>query len=512
MTVIKSIETENGVLGTCLNFIGQKSGWFNRIGLYTQNPQDLFTDARNRALYTEMKKFYDDDTEPTVQQIIDKVNTAHKKLFDGGATVAEYVTNLSVNAGMIYNTTQFDNAVAALDEARKVRKQLSSMEHLIESITSGEGDDNSADIAKKLGDIAEETDVENDTKTFGEIFNEVKDRNAPTWRLSTDIRRLDQVLGGKGFEAGTLTTIAARPKVGKTALMNSLICTTLENGGRPIVLNYETKDIEFASKIIARHEALANEDAIIDANYENVGMPNQSRLPNDQCFTWGTIKDYLARDNDKINNTAPEELNVNDIKTFPASHIRLIKHGGAWASEQDWRVSFNKDLSMPGIEALVKEEKEKNVENPRIILFVDYVQLQVTDSMREREQITDLTRFYKKLAGKYNIAVVILAQINREGADDPKVEHLKSSGSIEQDSDTILLLSKSRRGGEILPDHIKIDGGTTRLGSGDIFNVFFDHSLNIVTEADSDKEDVGSANIDDYTDGEGYETNRRPRQ
>lgn len=108
--------------------------------------------------------------------------------------------------------------------------------------------------------------------------------------------------------------------------------------------------------------------------------------------------------------------------------------------------------------------------------------------------------------------MVILAQINREGADDPKVEHLKSSGSIEQDSDTILLLSKSRRGGEILPDHIKIDGGTTRLGSGDIFNVFFDHSLNIVTEADADKEDVGSANIDDYTDGEGYETNRRPRQ
>lgn len=511
MTVLQSPETERGVLGTCLNFIGQKAGWFNRIGLYTDEPQSIFTDPKNRAVYIEMKKFYDNDKEPTIQQIIDQVSSYHAKLFDD-TSVFDYVTGLSLNAGTIYNSTQFDNAVADLTESRKIRQQISGMEKIIANLQSGKGQDTSADVAQKLSTIAEQTDVRNDTKTFSEVFQDVRDRDAPTWRISTNIKRLDQVLGGRGIEAGTLITIAARPKVGKTAMMNSLVCTILENGGRPIVLNYETKDIEFASKIIARHEAAANEDAIIDLNYTNPGMPDQERKQSNECFTWSTIKDYLANDNEMINSTAPEDLDLSHIRTFPKQHIELIKDGARWAEQQDWKVSFDKDMSMPGIEALVKEEKEKNVENPRIVLLVDYVQLQVTDSKFEREQITDMTRFYKKIAGKYNIAVVILAQINREGADDPKVEHLKSSGSIEQDSDVILLLSHAKKAGEPLPDHIRVNAGTTRLGQGDIFNVFFDHSLNIVAEADPTDEEAGSANVDDYVETNGYESTQQPRR
>lgn len=503
MATLIAPETERAVLGTCLNFIGQKKGWFNRIAMYVNKPEELFADPRNRVIYEEMRTFYDDNTEPTTKQLIDKVNSNSGSLFDDMTSTGDYINSLAMDAGNIYNSTQFDNAVNYLNEKRLKRHQVRGIEKIIADIKEKNDDFSSSDVSKRLNDIVDNTEVIDETKTFGEIYQEVKDRDAPTWRISTDIQRLDQVLGGKGFEAGTLTTIAARPKVGKTVFMNSLMHTVLEHGGIPIALNYETKDIEFLSKMIARHEIYANQTTVTDLNYDQNGHITGS----EDSFTWSVIKDYLANDiSDDEEPERVEDLTMPRGKGFTKTHKMLIEDGEQWALDQDWYVSFDKKMSMQGIEMLVKKVKEKNVEKPKIVLFVDYVQLQVTNSEKEREQISDLTKFYKRLAGTYNIAVVILAQINREGTDDPQVEHLKSSGSIEQDSDTILILSKAKRAGEELPDHIKINAGTTRLGQGDIFNVFFDHSLNLVTEADTDKEDIENTNINDFTeDGAGYE-------
>lgn len=500
MSRLTSPETENGVLGTCLNAIGQKSGWFNRIGMYVAEPADLFADPRNRAIYLEMKKFYDNDTEPTVQQVIDKVNSTSGSLFET-VSASEYITRLTMTSGTIYNSRQFDNAVDTLDESRVKRNQVTELEKLLEDVKTSPKDVSSHDISQTLSDIVDSTETIDETQTFSDIVEEVRNRKAPTWSLSTDIKRLDQVLGRRGIEAGTLITIAARPKVGKTVFMNSLIHTVLEKGGRPVVLNLETKDIEFVSKIIARHEIRQHEKEIAD--YNN-GKDEKSK------FSWTSIKNYLSND---IDEEAQDVQSLTERKGVNIYYKPFIEEGLEWSAEQDWYVSFSKDMTMPGIEQLIKKEKEKNVENPRIVLFVDYVQLQVTDSSKEREQITDLTRFYKKLAGKYNIAVVILAQINRDGADDPQVEHLKSSGSLEQDSDVVLILSHAKDKDGRIENHIKINGGTTRLGSPDIFNVFVDHGLNLVTTpADGcDIDDPGNApDLNDYVKGgEGIETKRK---
>jgi len=42
-----------------------------------------------------------------------------------------------------------------------------------------------------------------------------------------------------------------------------------------------------------------------------------------------------------------------------------------------------------------------------------------------------------------DIPIVILAQINREGQNQvPRISHLKESGAIEQDADTIILIDR----------------------------------------------------------------------
>lgn len=67
---------------------------------------------------------------------------------------------------------------------------------------------------------------------------------------------------------------------------------------------------------------------------------------------------------------------------------------------------------------------------------------------RERfERYADISQRMKRLARDLNIPVVLLAQINRETADEyerPKLSHIRDTGSLEQDADIVLLLYVDR--------------------------------------------------------------------
>lgn len=155
-------------------------------------------------------------------------------------------------------------------------------------------------------------------------------------------------------------------------------------------------------------------------------------------------------------------------------------------------MSFDKTMNMQDIHALIARARAENPEGAKIVLFVDYLQLQVQDSMHEREEITDLTRFYKRVAGEFDIPVVCLSQLNRGGDDgEPKPSHMRGSGSIEQDADTILLLDRPwNRDKSELKGKVIVDGTTTRLSSGEKFPVFSDGAVNRVAAWTEELEEV----------------------
>jgi replicative DNA helicase len=83
------------------------------------------------------------------------------------------------------------------------------------------------------------------------------------------------------------------------------------------------------------------------------------------------------------------------------------------------------------------------------VVFIDYLQLMISGSGSNRyEALTDLTGELKQLANSRNIAIVAMSQMNRAkenkaGKDKrPLIHELKESGSIEQDSDIVLLLHR----------------------------------------------------------------------
>src|SRR5262249_16778466 len=90
------------------------------------------------------------------------------------------------------------------------------------------------------------------------------------------------------------------------------------------------------------------------------------------------------------------------------------------------------------------------------LVVVDYLQLiepEEHNKVREQE-VSKISRRLKGLARSLNIPVVALAQLNRAGDAEPTLTHLRESGAIEQDADTVLLLHRPCDTSDVIDVHI----------------------------------------------------------
>jgi replicative DNA helicase len=83
------------------------------------------------------------------------------------------------------------------------------------------------------------------------------------------------------------------------------------------------------------------------------------------------------------------------------------------------------------------------------LVIIDYLQLVTAGgNYNSREQeVAEVSRGVKAMAKELNVPVMVLCQLNRESEKEkrlPRLSDLRESGSIEQDADVVLLLSRSR--------------------------------------------------------------------
>src|SRR5690606_7397244 len=96
------------------------------------------------------------------------------------------------------------------------------------------------------------------------------------------------------------------------------------------------------------------------------------------------------------------------------------------------------------------------------LVVIDYLQLMDADGQHEsrQQEVTAITRAVKQAAKRHQVAIVLLAQLNRKVEDRtdkrPQSSDLRESGAVEQDSDVIVMLHRedmydpeSARAGEI---------------------------------------------------------------
>jgi len=83
------------------------------------------------------------------------------------------------------------------------------------------------------------------------------------------------------------------------------------------------------------------------------------------------------------------------------------------------------------------------------LVIIDYMQLvTAAGNYNSREQeVAEVSRGIKAMAKELNVPVIVLCQLNRESEKEkraPRLSDLRESGSIEQDADVVLLLSKTK--------------------------------------------------------------------
>ena len=167
---------------------------------------------------------------------------------------------------------------------------------------------------------------------------------------------------------------------------------------------------------------------------------------------------------------------------IPLSHIR-----GGRMNEQDWsRVSTkmgqvseapmfiddSPNLTMMEIRAKARRLKQRH---DLKLVIIDYIQLMTSGKKVESRQleVSEFSRQLKLLAKELDLPVVALSQLNRgpETRNDkrPMLSDLRESGSLEQDADMVILLSRpdlydreSERAGEADFDVAKHRNGPTK--------------------------------------------------
>lgn len=90
-----------------------------------------------------------------------------------------------------------------------------------------------------------------------------------------------------------------------------------------------------------------------------------------------------------------------------------------------------------------------HAKNALSLVIVDYLQLIHGSDVRtpREQQIAEISRGIKSMAKELNVPVIVGCQLNRESERErrqPRLSDLRESGSIEQDADLVLLISKKQ--------------------------------------------------------------------
>ncbi len=228
-----------------------------------------------------------------------------------------------------------------------------------------------------------------------EEFWEVGDMHTADIRFSvrSGFSAIDALVGG--FESGNLVIVAARPSTGKSALLlNFALNAARGQNARVVIATLEMNRREWATRTIAR-------DSGIDSRRLRPG-----------CMT--DIEERRA-----MNSTAALaglSVELADATSQSATKLRSeVKKAAA---------------KMGGVD----------------LVIVDYLQLMHGErrGANRTEEVTEISRGLKVLAGELNIPVVAAAQLSRaveaRTPPVPILSDLRDSGAIEQDADVVVFL------------------------------------------------------------------------
>jgi replicative DNA helicase len=216
----------------------------------------------------------------------------------------------------------------------------------------------------------------------------------PLTGTPSGFKDMDDITGG--FQPGNLIVIAARPSMGKSALVANIAENAALKGHAVALFSLEMSESELAQRFVA----------------------SQSKTPGEQLRRGRVSEDRWQKILDACNKLAEAPLWVDD----------------------------SSDTGVLEVRAKARRLHHQMPEGLGLII-VDYLQLMRHEGRVDNrvEQVSQISRGLKGLARELNVPVIALSQLSRAveqrgGEKKPILSDLRESGAIEQDADLVMFI------------------------------------------------------------------------
>ena len=342
------------------------------------NPDDFCVKA-NELIFAEMVEMY------------------QKKIGIDMLTVASHMAPDTLRAiGGISYLSQASETPASLLTYRehiteikrksKNRKMLTALSSGVEMIKESESEQVIEMLQTKIVEAQAEGHV--GTSSAPDIALDII-QGEPEPKIMTGFNVMDRVM--KGLRRGRVLTIAGRPGTGKTAFCIRIL-DQISTTDRAIYFSLEMGAREIMERMMAS-QTLIKLDKIIEKKFDE---GERSRL----------------------------------IESRSMQNYNIV-------------IDDSPGLTMQRIAAKARIEK---IRNGLSVIFIDHIGLvnPSNRNMKAYERMTEISKGMKELAKELDITVIALSQLNRSpdsrSNGEPLLSDLRDSGSVEQDSDQVILL------------------------------------------------------------------------
>ncbi len=348
------------------------------------SPED-FINQKNRDIFQAMNEAFLGGKLPTFMNIIPHIK----------ATSQEYFIKLMEVTPMYLD---FSLALEQLREYSKKRKLKEAVVELNAMLSRNEfkPEQLASLYSEKLGNIKDVGEEENNDVT--ELIDDILERK----RKLENGENLIEITTGysslnwltDGFHKTELTIIAARPAMGKTALILNFMLRQIKQDIPVLMFSLEMSKSSLYKRLFSIISG-------VDAGKINKGQLNESEVKKIIAAA-----DFLESKRDKLFIIDKSSITINDMI----------------------------------VEA--KTMKNKGIQ----VIYIDYLQLLNTESVYKNRAIEmgEISRNLKILAKELDVAVVAVAQLNREVEHRtnkrPNLADLRDSGEIEQNADNVWFL------------------------------------------------------------------------
>ena len=344
---------------------------------------EMFYDLRYSRLYKAILEMYNAGEDITFMTVSEKLRRADELDKVGGrayiaSLLKEFISTVEVKAKAMdvyyfYLKRQFiDNTGSVIEKAFNSNSNVFDIYNDIANIT--------ADLQTKIEIDEDKTEIEKIEAVRAETLDIIRGIKP---RIDTPFVDLNKF---SFFLTGEVLTIAARPRMGKTALALTLAEHWSKNY-KVYIASLEMKE----EALIKRRMSYHSGESMYDIHHSE------------------------------------ESLNKATNELIRSTNGNII-------------IDDRSEICYENLAGVARKAKDMGC----TMMFIDFIQLLPSQITDEVAKITNAIRLVQRLAKQFDLLMIPLAQLNRdaEGSNNYQMKHLKGSGAIEEASNHIWFLDR----------------------------------------------------------------------